>query len=292
MRMRRHRACRCCSVSADPKREYRRASRTCRSSPASPAPRSSAHRPTGPRRAQCKHSSGVGTTRRSGSPTCRSSAASAGHRTWDYGPSPSASSGTASSTWRAAVCVPARSNAALPCAPSLALRTHAAQRCHNHSLHGHRIFSRSPAAQNYSYRFIFSEDYRHADIQIRANCCCVCLVPPCAPAWCKVADLPCLTPQGEGVARSRRRVKAHDVRSFHPGQVPDAITRFNAAQHESSGSGEYWVRSSSTCAGDCTAPATEPETCAMRRAPLSPRPCSLTLVSVAPRSRADREVLV
>ena len=112
----------------------------------------------------------------------------------------------------------------------------------------HRIFSRSPAAQNYSYRFIFSEDYRYADIQIRANCCCVCLVPPCAPAWCK---------------------------------VPDAITRFNAVQHESSGSGEYWVRNSSTCAGDCTAPATEPETFAMRRAPLSPHPCSLTLVPVA-----------
>ena len=32
------------------------------------------------------------------------------------------------------------------------------------------------------------------------------------------ARLPCLTSQGEGVARSRR-VKAHDVRSFHPGQV-------------------------------------------------------------------------
>ena len=122
---------------------------------------------------------------------------------------------------------------------SLALRTRAAQPCHIHSIHGHRIFSRSPAAQNYSYRFTFSEDYRHADIQIRANCCCVCLVPPCAPAWCK---------------------------------VPDAITRFNAVQHESSGSGEYWVRSSSTCAGDCTAPATEPETFAMRHPPLSTAP--------------------
>ena len=35
------------------------------------------------------------------------------------------------------------------------------------------------------------------------------------------ASLPCLTSQGEGVARSRsssQRVKAHDVRSFHPGQ--------------------------------------------------------------------------
>ena len=35
---------------------------------------------------------------------------------------------------------------------------------------------------------------------------------------------PCFTPQGEGVARSPcrgfpQRVKAHDARSFHPGQV-------------------------------------------------------------------------
>ena len=34
----------------------------------------------------------------------------------------------------------------------------------------------------------------------------------------KARLLPCLTSQGEGVARSRR-VKAHDVRSFHPGQA-------------------------------------------------------------------------
>ena len=35
-----------------------------------------------------------------------------------------------------------------------------------------------------------------------------------------VRCLPCLTSQGEGVARSPpQRVKAHDVRSFHPGQV-------------------------------------------------------------------------
>ena len=39
-------------------------------------------------------------------------------------------------------------------------------------------------------------------------------------AGAQVHALPCLTSQGEGVARSRpQRVKAHDVRSFHPGQV-------------------------------------------------------------------------
>ena len=35
----------------------------------------------------------------------------------------------------------------------------------------------------------------------------------------QVAALPCLTSQGEGVARIPQRVKARDVRSFHPGQV-------------------------------------------------------------------------
>ena len=40
-----------------------------------------------------------------------------------------------------------------------------------------------------------------------------------------VRCLPCLTSQGEGVARSRHRVKAHDVRSFHPGQVSDVLLR-------------------------------------------------------------------
>ena len=34
-----------------------------------------------------------------------------------------------------------------------------------------------------------------------------------------VALLPCLTPQGEGVARFPPCAKGHDVRSFHPGQV-------------------------------------------------------------------------
>ena len=41
-----------------------------------------------------------------------------------------------------------------------------------------------------------------------------------------VSVLPCLTSQGEGVARSRRRpfhVIAHDARSFHPGQVSVAL---------------------------------------------------------------------
>ena len=35
-----------------------------------------------------------------------------------------------------------------------------------------------------------------------------------------VADLPCLTPQGRAEPATRC-VKAHDVRSFHPGQVAD-----------------------------------------------------------------------
>ena len=50
----------------------------------------------------------------------------------------------------------------------------------------------------------------------------------------KVAYLPCLISQGEGVARSYPlRVIAHDVRSFHPGQVAywtfNKVTGYEAA---------------------------------------------------------------
>ena len=48
---------------------------------------------------------------------------------------------------------------------------------------------------------------------------CACLSPSAA-LYHAASSLPCLTSQGEGVARSR--LKAHDVRSFHPGQASSA----------------------------------------------------------------------
>ena len=48
---------------------------------------------------------------------------------------------------------------------------------------------------------------------------CACLSPSAA-FYNAASSLPCLTSQGEGVARSR--LKAHDVRSFHPGQASSA----------------------------------------------------------------------
>ena len=52
-----------------------------------------------------------------------------------------------------------------------------------------------------------------------------CDVRECGWVW----ELPCLTSQGKGVARSRRCVKAHDVRSFHPGQVWERLRPGSAA---------------------------------------------------------------
>jgi len=56
-----------------------------------------------------------------------------------------------------------------------------------------------------------------------------------------VRDLPCLTPQGRasrGDGGFPQRVKAHDVRSFHPGQVRDqSLELRNASRLDFGGEG-------------------------------------------------------
>jgi len=67
---------------------------------------------------------------------------------------------------------------------------------------------------NYSYKFEFSEDWRHADIKIKGNCT-GCLFP-CCPA--------CV-------------------------QVPDCLAKFDMTQQDDSTDGRAWIRASSTCGG-------------------------------------------
>lgn len=58
---------------------------------------------------------------------------------------------------------------------------------------------------NYSYRFEFSEDWRHADIKIMANFCCVCCVPPCFPACCALPDCLVKVRPGDRLQQRARR---------------------------------------------------------------------------------------
>ena len=69
---------------------------------------------------------------------------------------------------------------------------------------------------DYSYKFRFSEDFKHADIAIMSNCCCLL---PCVPSWCA---------------------------------VPGACAAFEMTQVEEPGrslDGTHWSRNSSTCGG-------------------------------------------
>lgn len=65
---------------------------------------------------------------------------------------------------------------------------------------------------DYSYVFHFSEDWRRADIDIKANCCCLCCVPPCVPAWFT---------------------------------LPRSLVAFEMVQAEDSTDGSRWIRNSS-----------------------------------------------
>ena len=69
---------------------------------------------------------------------------------------------------------------------------------------------------NYSYRFSFSEDWRKADIDIRANCCCATCLPPCSKAW------------------------------FN---IPKSVAAFEMIQAKKSINGSHWIRNSSSGGG-------------------------------------------